>query len=398
MKVLLKLTKTASAFFVIVLLVLSMSMSVLASSTIEMSKLGSITINKSGVDTGADGSLSGVKFTVYKVATLSNSGSYSLTSDFSASGLQLDALSTASAVSAASKSLASYVSLKNISGISSVTNSSGSVKFTDLTLGYYLAVQTDHTASQSACDPFLVAVPMKNSDGSSWIYNIVANTKCEAECGAVILEKTNASGTVLSGAVFRLENKVYYSNSVSMPAGVQTDSDSSGNYYWSTLVSELTTNTYGQIAVKSMPFGQYRFIETAAPSGYTLDSTPHEFTISAVGTVTLTGGKYVTASGTVQTLTVINSYYEHHEHHTESHSYATTSNVTSTISEVVSENSTPEASPTDTESVPDEKVPQAGFNLPKTGGSIAYAVCTYGGIILMMCGAAVFLVSRKKKV
>jgi|GEM_PF-569620 len=400
MKVLLKLKKAGSALLAIAFLALSMSVPVLALSTIDMSRHGSITICESDAGTGTASSLSGIQFTAYKVAELTNSGSYSLTNDFSASGIQLDQMTTASAVSTASKNLTNYVSTKNISGISNVTNSSGTVKFVDLTLGYYLVVQTDDSKNQNIhiiCDPFLVAVPMKNDDGSNWIYDITASPKCEALCGAVILQKTNSSGALLQGAVFRLEKKVYYTDSV--PTGVQTGSDSGGTYYWSTLVSELTTNTYGQIAVKSMPYGQYRFIETTAPTGYTLDSTPHEFTISAVGSVMLVGGKYVTASGTVQTITVLNSYYEeHHDHHTESHSYGTTSNTVSTLAEVVSEDSTPGASPKDTENISDEKVPQAGFNLPKTGGSVAYAVCTYGGIMLMMCGAAVFLASRKKKV
>jgi hypothetical protein len=44
---------------------------------------------------------------------------------------------------------------------------------------------------------------------------------------------------------------------------------------------------------------------------------------------------------------------------------------------------------------PDSERP--GFNFPKTGGSIFYAVCIYGGIVLILCGAAVFAASRKKK-
>jgi uncharacterized surface anchored protein len=365
MNALLILKKAGITFLVIVLLALSMSVS--ASSAIDMNAHGSLTINKSNVDTSTEDSLSGIKFTVYKVAELSNSGDYNLTNDFSASGVQLDKLSTASAVSAASKDLVSYISAKSISGISNVTNVSGTVKFNSLALGYYLVVQSDDSENQnihSTCSPFLVAVPMKNSDGSNWLYDIVANSKSEAECGAVILKKVDDSGTLLSGAVFRLEKKIYYTDSSSMPTGVKTGTDSSGEYYWSILVSELTTNKNGQVAVKSMPFGQYRFIEIIAPTGYTLDSTPHEFTISDFGTVTLADGIYVTASGTVQTITVLNS--------------------DKTVDPI---------------QITDDAVPQAGaFDLPKTGGSICYAVCTYGGIILMLFGAAVFLASRKKKV
>lgn len=407
MKVLLKLKKTVISFLIIGLLALSMSVPVLALSTqdIDTSKHGSITINKSSVSTIADDSLSGIKFTVYQVAEFSNSKNYILTPSFSGSGLSLVDLPKASAsvISTAAKNLASYVSGKSISESSNFTNSSGTVKFENLALGYYLVVQSDNSKNQkshSVCDPFLVAVPMQSSDGNSWIYDIIANSKSEDECGAVILQKTNASGTSLSGAIFRLEKKIYYTDSVGLPSGVQTGSDKSGNFFWNTLVSELTTNQFGQIAVKSMPYGQYRFIEIVAPAGYVLNSTPHEFSVSVPGSVTLVNGKYVTAFGTVPTITVLNSYPPyyppyHPPYYPPSSSSQSSSSVPPTTT--VSDTSTPQTPPTDTEDINDGKVPQAGFDLPKTGGSVCYAVCTYGGIILMICGVAVFVASRKKK-
>lgn len=391
MKVLPKLIRTGSVFLAVVLLALFMSVPALASTSIDWNRLGSITINQSGSATGTNPPISGIKFTIYKVADLSSVG-YTLTKDFSGSGLKLDQLSSASAVSAASKNLASYVSTNRIGGTSSVSDSSGTVKFSNLSLGYYLLVQSN-TVSQTTriiCDPFLISVPMKSSDESSWIYDIVANTKCEAECGAVILKKINNAGALLSGAVFRLDKKVYYTDLIGLPSGVATGSDKNGTFYWSTSVSELTTNSNGEIAVQCMPFGQYRFVEVTAPSGYLLNTTPYEFSISATGSITLVNGQFIVASGSVQTITVTDYYSEPPHYGSQPYSFPS-SEIT-----VTSSSSEPSSSP-ETSVPPDENVSKPGFDLPKTGGSICYAVCTYGGIALMIVGAAVLVISRKKK-
>lgn len=367
MKALLKWKKAWSMALSVALLVLFMWVPVLASSVIDMNRLGSITINISASDVGGSSPPSGMRFTAYKVAGLSDSGSYYLTDDFSGSGLQLAKLSTAYEASAASKELANYVSAKNISGISDATDSNGTVSFRNLSLGYYLVLQSFNTSDPDAgliCDPFLVAIPMKTDSSSSLVYDIVTNSKCEISCGAVILEKVNSAGSFLSNAVFRLEKKIY--TSAHVPSGVQTGSDSGGNYYWSTMISSLTTDSSGQLAVTGISYGQYRFIETSAPAGYVLDSTPHGFTISEKGAIALVNGKYVASSGSVQTITVLNS------------------------------NSPPPSSVPPMSSA-SSVVSNPGFNFPKTGGSVFYAVCTFVGLILMACGVTLFAVSRKKR-
>jgi uncharacterized surface anchored protein len=357
MKVLPNWKKTWSAFLTIVLLALSVSAPALASPEIDLGRPGSITITISAGDGGAGSSLSGIQFTAYRVAGVSGSGNYSLTDDFSGSGLRLDKLSTACEASAAAKSLANYASAEKISGISGVTDSGGTVRFRNLSLGYYLVVQTYNPANPHTgriCSPLLTPVPMKSGSGSGWVYDIVTDSKSESACGAVILKKVDGAGNLLSGAVFRLEQKIYAADWARMPSGVQTGSDSSGFYYWSAMISALTTNRYGQAAVTGLPYGEYRFVETAAPAGYTLDSTPHGFFISAYGLAALVNGRYAPSSGSVQTVSVLNARRP-----------------------------------------PDSQRP--GFNFPKTGGSIFYAVCIYGGIVLILCGAAVFAASRKKK-
>ena len=384
MKTPLKFKRAGSMFLAVFFLALFISVPAAAARPpIDGSKRGSIAIDLSAPTAG-------IEFTVYRVAKLSDSGGYDLTDDFKNSGLDLQRLSTApaSALLTAAKNLVSYISAHpEIAGASGVTNSSGIVKFPDLAVGYYLAVQEDNPSGppdQIVCDPFFVPVPMESSDGKSWVYDIVAYAKCEAQSGAVILKKVNESDKPLSGAVFRLDKKVY---------------DADGKYVWSIAVSELVTNGNGQIAVKGMPFATYRFIELRAPSGYRLNSTPHEFTVSKAGSIKVVDGQYVPVEsepGSVKTPLVRNSKSPH-DNSSNPRSTPSTPSSSSTPSEV-SEPSVPYAPPSSgVENVSEDQVPGAGFNLPKTGGSIAYAVCTFGGILLMLCGAVVFVVSRKKK-
>ena len=379
LKVRLKIKKACLSVFAIVLLVLSVSIPALAMPAIDTSKVGSITIN---VDS-AYGAVSGVGFSVYKVASVTSSGSYTLTTGtngFSGSGVVLSSLTTASLAEKAAKTLKKYTVANGITGSSGTTNSSGSVAFTNLTLGYYLVVQTTVVGTDTISDPFLVAVPMRNTAETDWIYDVVSYPKAEIhyyddESGAILLEKVNDEGTLLPGAVFSLEKKFYYSASTSAPAGAESGTDSTGTYYWVTYNAALTTNAYGQIGVSNLPFGQYRFIETTAPDGYALDTSPYNFTISSSGSIYILDGRYVKQAGSVQTIVVLN---------------------TLTPSPPVDPPESPSAPPTST-TPPSAPPSTPGFNLPQTGDSIANALCTYGGIVLVICGIAVFIGTRKKK-
>ena len=400
MKMLPKLKKAGSVFLASLLLVFSLSVPALAYPSINQSLPGSVTINMSGT------AISGVKFTLYKVADLTGNPGYTLTPDFVASRLDLKQLSTApaSTVPGYAKMLEDYVSKNNISGFSKVTGANGSVKFPSLPLGYYLIVpDNDPTSPASICDPFLCPVPKQSTDGSSWIYDVITYTKCTSPAGAVILQKVNPAGTPLSGAVFRLEKKNYYKGTMSFPAGMSTGSDVDGTYFWSLWASPLTTIGSGQIESEGLPYGQYRFVELTPPSGYVLDSTPHEFKVESAGSVTLVNGSYVRSSSSVPIVTVVNYYPPSSSHSSStpphhsssSSSWPPDSSPSSTPTSSLPDNSIPKSPPT--ESIPDENVPKSGFDLPKTGGSIAYGLCTYGGIFLAAFGAVTFILSRKKK-
>ncbi|MFC0493359.1 SpaA isopeptide-forming pilin-related protein [Listeria grayi] len=81
----------------------------------------------------------------------------------------------------------------------------------------------------------------------------------EEQLGSVLLTKVDKdnSDKVLSGAEFKL-----------------TDADGK------TLQDNLTTNADGELKVNELALGSYSFIETKAPAGYELDSTPVTFTIN----------------------------------------------------------------------------------------------------------------------
>ncbi|MEC0494517.1 SpaA isopeptide-forming pilin-related protein [Bacillus glycinifermentans] len=76
---------------------------------------------------------------------------------------------------------------------------------------------------------------------------------------SVVLTKVDQSDkdTVLPGTTFNL-----------------TDSDGK------VLIADLTTDEKGQITVRGLEPGEYRFVETKAPENYKLDQTPIPFTIS----------------------------------------------------------------------------------------------------------------------
>lgn len=79
------------------------------------------------------------------------------------------------------------------------------------------------------------------------------------ETGSVILSKKDSqSKGLLSGAIFKLQD----STGVDIKTGLKTDAN-------------------GQIRVDNLPLGSYKFVETQAPTGYKLDSTPKEFTITS---------------------------------------------------------------------------------------------------------------------
>lgn len=128
--------------------------------------------------------------------------------------------------------------------------------------GRYLVVEDEHPDKvTNPAQPFLVDVPMTNPAGTGWLYDVHVYVKNETYLNAAQLTKTDAtSGNQLADAVFKLERNV--------------------NGEWVLVEENLKTNGAGLIVMSELIIGEYRFVETQAPKGYTLDTTPVVFTIT----------------------------------------------------------------------------------------------------------------------
>lgn len=147
------------------------------------------------------------------------------------------------------------------------TDPNGEVTFSTgenegFTQGRYLVVESEHPDKVTKpAQPFLVDVPMTNPTGNGWLYDVHVYVKNETYLNAAQLTKTDATdGAKLAGAIFKLERQV-------------------GNN-WITVAENLQTNDAGLIEVPDLIIGEYRFVETQAPNGYTLDTTSETFTIT----------------------------------------------------------------------------------------------------------------------
>ncbi|MBC2245055.1 collagen binding domain-containing protein [Listeria booriae] len=133
-----------------------------------------------------------------------------------------------------------------------VTNDDGEITTQDLAPGDYRFVETS-----AAFGYILDATPVPFTIAKSQQETTVVEKTNTLTPGSVILEKLDKkSKTPIAGAIFKLLNK---------------DGD--------VIQDNLVGGSDGLISVNDLPPGDYQFIETAAPTGYYLDTTPVLFTI-----------------------------------------------------------------------------------------------------------------------
>lgn len=175
----------------------------------------------------------------------------------------------------------------------------GKAEWTGITTaGRYHVVETAVDGATSAPLDFYIDLPMTKPDGSGWLTDVVLYPKNELVQGAVIFTKTgeDTDATALANATFKLQKET-------ATAGTYADYPSTAD------VITRTTDEVGKFAITGLPSGNYQFIETGAPTGYTPDTTPVTFSITASGTVTTTGTgaeTVYTTDGTVATATLQN--------------------------------------------------------------------------------------------
>ncbi|MBC1921513.1 SpaA isopeptide-forming pilin-related protein [Listeria grayi] len=136
------------------------------------------------------------------------------------------------------------------------TNADGILKVSDLALGSYNLVETKAPTGYILDDsPVKFTITADNYDTT--IDLTKANTEMK---GSVQLTKVDSMdpAKTLQGAEFKLIDK----DGLSVKEG-------------------LTTDKEGKLAVKDLSLGSYSLVETKAPSGYQLDQSPVNFSITA---------------------------------------------------------------------------------------------------------------------
>lgn len=278
-----KLKKAAAAILGAALMLTSLSVPAFATETadpvIDTTKKGSITINKYE-DEKDDTSkpLEGVEFTIYQI------GEFDQTEGTSTE-LKIESLVTGvneinsetkyeeikEAVDKAITDGALEVCGTGVTKLNAEKNKA-SVTFSNLKLGVYLVVETDappQVVNRSA--NFLVSVPMMNTDGTGWNYDIEANPKNQAVYGGINLIKKGTDEASLKDVTFTLQRK-------------DTNTGKWGEN------KEYETNDQGSLNVQNLAPGTYRFIETDLGNnpGYILDGkTAYEFTVDEQGKIVI---------------------------------------------------------------------------------------------------------------
>jgi|GEM_PF-1486793 len=172
----------------------------------------------------------------------------------------------------------------------------------------------------------------------------------------LIITKKGNDDTTLQDATFKLEKYI--------------------NGSWAQIGTEQTTNISGQIEFTTLQQGKYRITETVAPTGYNLDATPVEFTITATNT-NAGGGTALTIPNASIILDKVGNTDALTFKATWSGTNGVTTDATTGILGL---------------SITDTK----GFTLPGTGG-IGTTIFTVGGIAILLLGIFMVLVYTKKR-
>lgn len=256
-------------------------------STINWSKKGSITIYKylKGDNAGSTGTgetdavpndaqlLEGAGFTIYKVMDAEHLKAYYSGEATDEAGNPIATVDigtyTNTDTSTGKVTLKTEYESEKV-GNEVVTKKDGIAQFKNLELGLYVVVETTTPPAVTApVTPFLVSVPMTavstaeaNNQGEKWLYDIKVYPKNTTAKGDVVLKKVGLTGSkadaeALAGVKFTLQWK--------NPSG-----------QWENVAKcvDKVTDSNGEITVKDLVKGTYRFIETAGTdSGYIVDKS-----------------------------------------------------------------------------------------------------------------------------
>ena len=168
------------------------------------------------------------------------------------------------------------------------TNTTGVVKFEELSLGLYLVLETETPDSvKTACEPFFVSVPMTKVSGDTnggltdWLYDVHVFPKNSTAYGQAVLQKigkqsgTDTEVTAMQGYKFKLYKKNEDGTWTWIEKKPANGVDNAGEWLdAANKTGVLTTGADGKISVSGLTKGVYAFVETEvnANDGYILDS------------------------------------------------------------------------------------------------------------------------------
>ena len=190
-------------------LVLGMSITAFAQ-TIDMDTTGSISLDLAYDDQAVTGGT----FALYMVGSVTlEDGNYTfvLTEDFEASGADLTDLESETLAA----ELLEYALSAGIEPVMEVENESGTVLFSDLSVGLYLVAQTADMDGYESISPFLVSLPQSDEEG--YVYNVSATAKL---AGLTAVEEETEAVTTVAATEYVTETELPYTGQLTWPVPV----------------------------------------------------------------------------------------------------------------------------------------------------------------------------------
>lgn len=174
-----KYIKQISLILASILCILCVNETVFAEnfSKIDLGKKGSVSVTL--LQRNTNKAISKVPFALYNVGNIEYSGNslgFVYNEKFENAGMTLNDLQA----EGLADYLADYAAENNISGETKKTDEQGKIVWDNLELGLYLVVQTENIQGKYTTEPFLVSVPIRESNGEGWIYNVDASPKIGA--------------------------------------------------------------------------------------------------------------------------------------------------------------------------------------------------------------------------
>lgn len=169
-----QIVRSAALVLCLMFTLLTCSTTALAFELIDTDKLVSLTLSVAENDPANPGQanvLSGISFDLYRIATVDKNANYALTEKFAECGVDVAALTDASAMSDAAGVLQAYISEKGIqSDLNAISGENGQLSFKEMRQGLFLVLGTTTEVEGYiyTFSPVMVALPVL--ENGAWAY------------------------------------------------------------------------------------------------------------------------------------------------------------------------------------------------------------------------------------